>query len=184
MKRTRQEGAFVPRRRRSLTLAAYVLVGTLLWAVWNESIALHTLLQGGVLSWLALTLSSRILLQSDYPSLFHLHPLTLLRYMAVLVVAIFQSGIHAIRILITGRMHLGVIDLPTNIKNPFHGVMVANAITLTPGTVTIEFEEGVFKVVWIDCRTSDRQKAGERIKGRFERVFLPGAYRQKTGGAT
>lgn len=173
MKRTRQHVAPTRRRTRSVTLAAYVLTGTLLWAVWNESAAPHILLQGGLLSWLALTLSSRVLLQSDYPSLFHLHPLTLIRYMTVLVIAIFQSGIHAIRILVTGRMHLGIIDLPTNIKDPFHGVMVANAITLTPGTVTVEFEKGRFKVIWIDCRTTDPQQASEQIKGRFERVFLP-----------
>lgn len=172
----------MPPRTRSKALAAYVLTGTLLWAIWNESIAWHTLLQGLGLSWLALTLSSRVLLQSDYPSLFHIHPLTLLRYVTVLVVAIFQSGIHAIRILVTGRMQLGMIDLPTTIKDPFHGVMVANAITLTPGTVTVEFEKGVFKVVWIDCRTTDVQQASERIKGRFERVFLRQAPAQTTRG--
>ena len=66
---------------------------------------------------------------------------------------------------------MGVVDLPTSITNPFHGVLVANANTLTPGTVTIDHSHGNFKGIWIACATTDPDEAAEMIKGSFERVF-------------
>ncbi len=152
-----------------------VLAGTLVWAVWNESFSATVLAQGVCLSALALLVTNRYLLKAPYQQVFRISPFTLARYVVVLVVAIFESGIHAIAITLTGRLNVGVIDLPTAIRNPFHGVLVANAITLTPGTVTIDYHDGSFKVIWIECLTADPEAAGELIKGRFERVFLPAA---------
>ena len=167
---------------RTASFVAYLLVGTLLWAAWYESVSPHVLLMGALLTWLAIAVTSRDFLKADYPEAFAIRPLTLLRFVGVLILAIFESGIHAIRITLTGRMKLGVMDLPTAIENPFHGVLIANAITLTPGTVTIEHVQGRFKVVWIECLTDDPREAGDLIKGRFERVFLAPARRGADAG--
>lgn len=168
-----------PATRRA-TLAAYLLIGTFLWSVWNESLAPHTLVQGVGLTWLAIFLTSRYFLRADYSAVFTVNPLVFIRFVSVLLLAIFQSGMHAIYITLTGRMQLGVMDLPSDVTDPFHGVLIANAITLTPGTVTIEHVQGRYKVVWIECLTDDPREAGEMIKGRFERVFLRPARRKET----
>lgn len=144
-----------------------------MWLAWNESLAPGILAQGVLVSFFALFITNRFLLKAPYQRIFRLHPFTLIRYVAVLVIAIFQSGIHAMALTLTGRMDVRVIDLPTRLRNPFHGVLVANAITLTPGTVTVDHTEGRFKVIWIECLTTDPEEAGEIIKGRFERVFMP-----------
>lgn len=152
-------------------------VCTIVWAIWNESYTVFTLIEGAVLSLLVLQLTNRYLLRARYQDLFRLHPLRLLQYVAVLIVEIFRSGVHAMYVTLSGRVNVGVVDLPTAIRNPFHGVLVANAITLTPGTVTIDYHRGTFKVVWIECLTADPDEAAEMIKGRFERVFT-----QRTAG--
>jgi multicomponent Na+:H+ antiporter subunit E len=74
---------------------------------------------------------------------------------------------------------VGVVNVPTEITDPFQGVLVANAITLTPGTVTIDHREGMFKVIWIDCDTNDPVVAADRIKASFERVFFSGAQERR-----
>ena len=148
-----------------------LLCGTLIWAVWNESWELMTLIQGLAASAMALLTTNRYLLRARYQEVFRISPSTLLRYLAVLIIAIFQSGLHAMYLTIRGRIDVRVMDLPTRITNPFHGVLVANAITLTPGTVTIDHHPGTFKVIWIECLSNDPELAGELIKGRFERVF-------------
>jgi multicomponent Na+:H+ antiporter subunit E len=150
---------------------AALLLCAFVWAVWNESYTTGTFIEGSILSFLALTITNRYLLKARYQNLFRLNPLTFLRYIGVLIVEIFRSGVHAMYVTITGRIDVGVVDLPTDITNPFHGVLVANAITLTPGTVTIDHSHGNFKVIWIECLTSDPNEAAEMIKGKFERVF-------------
>lgn len=161
-----------------------VLTGGLafVWVVWKESHSLGTIVEGILLSSLAIFVTSRYLLKARYEEVFRLNPLTALRYVIVLFVEIFRSGVHAMHVTITGRINVGVVDLPTKITDPFRGVLVANAITLTPGTVTIDHKRGTFKVIWIECLTTDPDEAAEMIKGSFERVFEPRPRREKTSG--
>ncbi len=153
--------------------ATFVLVGTLFWTIWNESFAPGALIVGTVLSWLSLSITNRYLLRNRYQELFRIQPLRLLRYIGVLILAIFESGVHAMYITVTGRIDVHIVDLPTKLQNPFHGVLVANAITLTPGTVTIDYQPGVFKVIWIESVAHNIEEASDMIKGRFEKVLEP-----------
>ncbi len=76
-------------------------------------------------------------------------------------------------ITIKGRIDVHIVNLPTTMQNPFHAVLVANAITLTPGTVTVDYQPGLFKVIWIESVTHNMEEASEMIKGRFEQVLEP-----------
>lgn len=158
------------RKQSLIGFLSALTVCTLVWAVWNESYTLRTIVQGALFSWIALVITNRYLLRAPYQGLFGMSPLRVARYIFVLLQEIYRSGVHAMHLTIKGKIDVGVVDLPTAIQNPFHAVLVANAITLTPGTVTIDYRPGSFKVVWIECTTSDPDQAAEMIKGRFERV--------------
>ena len=145
----------------------------LVWCVWSESFTPRTWLEGAVLGLLALFMTRRFFMHRPYLTHYRMPLRTLVRYIGVLCVEIFRSGVHAIYILLTDRLNVGVVDLPTEIRDPLPGALVATAITLTPGTVTIDFSPGRFKVIWIDCFTEDPDLAAESIKGRFERVLQP-----------
>ena len=69
----------------------------------------------------------------------------------------------------------GVIRIPAakNIRSLYGLDMVANSITLTPGTITMEVAEDTqgdnyFYVQWASVEETDREKAGDIIKGRME----------------
>jgi multicomponent Na+:H+ antiporter subunit E len=142
-----------------------------IWASWNEAFTPRILFHGFVVGSVALVVTNRFLIKSSYQDIYRIGVIQLLHYVAVLILEIFRSGYHAIYITVTDRINVGVVDLPTGITDPLVGTMVATAITLTPGTVTIEFEPGRYKVVWIDCTTTDPDEAAESIFGSFERVF-------------
>ncbi len=70
----------------------------------------------------------------------------------------------------------GIIRIPgsPNIKSEYGMAMVSDCITLTPGTITMdvagdEEDNTYYYVHWIDVTETDREKAGEVIKGRMER---------------
>lgn len=154
----------------SFSIAVFVLA--VVWGIWNESFSTKTMAQGVVLGALALVITNRFLLRAPWPEVYRISPVTLVRYVAVLLVEIFRSGVHAIYVTVTDRINVGVVDLPASAMNELEGVLVANAITLTPGTVTVDYDRTRFKVIWIDCVTDDPDDAAEEIKGSFERVFL------------
>lgn len=67
----------------------------------------------------------------------------------------------------------GVVKIPVDLKSDYGQAALANAITLTPGTITLDIadEDGktYYYVHWIDVQETDPEKAGEAIKGRLER---------------
>lgn len=68
----------------------------------------------------------------------------------------------------------GIVRIKTDMRSDYGLLMLANAITLTPGTITMETaqdeeENNYFYVHWIDVSAADEQKAGDAIKGRIEK---------------
>jgi|GEM_PF-408872 len=145
---------------------------TAVWCIWSGAFTPLRLAEGFAFSAAALTITNRMFLTYSYQKRYTLPGFTILTYVLVLAVEIFRSGYHAIRITVKDRINVGVVDLPTEIDTPLHGALTASAITLTPGTVTIDYSPGKFKVIWIDCYTTDPQEAAEAIKGKYERVLL------------
>ncbi len=67
----------------------------------------------------------------------------------------------------------GIVKVKTTLKSDTALTFLANSITLTPGTmsVDIEPEKGFLYVHWIDVKDKDIQKATEIIVKRFEKVL-------------
>ena len=67
----------------------------------------------------------------------------------------------------------GIVKVPVDLKGDYAQAMLANSITLTPGTITLDIAEQEGKtyyyIHWIDVAETDRDKAGELIKGSLEK---------------
>lgn len=70
------------------------------------------------------------------------------------------------------KIHPGIVKIPVDLKSDYGQAALANAITLTPGTITMEIaeEDGqvYYYVHWIDV-TVTGPEAGDAIKGRLEK---------------
>lgn len=63
----------------------------------------------------------------------------------------------------------GIVKVKTNLKTPSAITALANSITLTPGTLTVEASaEGTLYVHWINVKAEDIEGATKHIVERFE----------------
>ncbi len=66
-----------------------------------------------------------------------------------------------------------LVRFTTSLKTRFGRFMLANSITLTPGTITMDVteEDGqtYYYIHWIDVATQDPAAAGDAIKGTLEK---------------
>jgi len=63
----------------------------------------------------------------------------------------------------------GIVRVSTTLRTASARTLLANSITLTPGTLTIDVtEDGIFYIHWINIPTADREVAAQRIVDRFE----------------
>ncbi len=68
----------------------------------------------------------------------------------------------------------GIVKVPVELESDYGQAALANAITLTPGTITLDIAEDKegktwYYIHWIDVTATDPAEAGEIIKGRLER---------------
>ncbi|MDJ0869571.1 MAG: Na+/H+ antiporter subunit E [Myxococcota bacterium] len=66
----------------------------------------------------------------------------------------------------------GIVKVRTALRSPAARTLLANSITLTPGTLTVELSrEGWLYVHWLNVRATDPEQAHARIGARFERIL-------------
>ncbi|GAH99427.1 unnamed protein product [marine sediment metagenome] len=66
----------------------------------------------------------------------------------------------------------GIVKVKTTLTNSTAKVALANSITLTPGTLSVEMtDDGYLYVHWIKVRTSDVEEATEMIIRKFEKIL-------------
>jgi multicomponent Na+:H+ antiporter subunit E len=63
----------------------------------------------------------------------------------------------------------GVVRVKSTLKTATGRTALANSITLTPGTLTLDVtDDGVFYVHWLFVTTLDDEEAAEQVLRRFE----------------
>lgn len=64
----------------------------------------------------------------------------------------------------------GIVKVKTRLKTDTALTFLANSITLTPGTLSVDIDrdKGILYVHWINARTTDIEGATRAIVGRFE----------------
>ncbi|NQT95336.1 MAG: Na+/H+ antiporter subunit E [Candidatus Omnitrophica bacterium] len=67
----------------------------------------------------------------------------------------------------------GIVKVKTRLKSDTALTFLANSITLTPGTMTVDIDadNGILYIHWINVKTKDVDKATKIIVERFEKVL-------------
>ena len=67
----------------------------------------------------------------------------------------------------------GIVKVKTKLKTDTGLTFLANSITLTPGTLSVDIDrdKGVLYVHWIDVKAKDIDDATKRVVARFERIL-------------
>ena len=94
----------------------------------------------------------------------------LLVYIPVFAYQCLKSNIDvALRVLAPGlQIKPGIVRIRTSLKSDAARVFLANSITLTPGTMTVEMRDDVLYIHWIEVGAEDPVSAAKKIIGPFE----------------
>lgn len=129
------------------------LIYFLLWIIFNGSITLEICLLGLVIAGALLAFSCRFM---DYSLArerrVYRNAFLFLRYCRLLVTEIVKANLSAIRMILTQREEIQpvLVSFRTDLKSQVGKALLANAITLTPGTITVTLEESEYTVHCLD----------------------------------
>lgn len=65
----------------------------------------------------------------------------------------------------------GIVKVKTTLKSPLGRAFLANSITLTPGTLTVEMKDDFFYIHWIDVTSDNIEGATRLIVSNFEKYL-------------
>ncbi|MDM8558558.1 Na+/H+ antiporter subunit E [Candidatus Parabeggiatoa sp. HSG14] len=98
-------------------------------------------------------------------------PLHILRYLQVFVVALLRANIDMARRVLSPRLPINpaLVEVQTQLKSPLGKLILANSITLTPGTLTVDVVGDRLQVHWVDSTSGmDLECATHAIAESFE----------------
>jgi multicomponent Na+:H+ antiporter subunit E len=142
----------------------------LLWCALSSSFALADLTVGLLLGALVISLGQRGLghRQSYVGSL-----LVLLRFVWFSICEIVLANVALAKVLLSRRMELNpvVVPIPLEPQNPGAITTLANLITLTPGTITLDSSADGSEIYVHNLVLGDEQEFIAQIKGYERRVL-------------
>ena len=65
----------------------------------------------------------------------------------------------------------GIVKIKTGLKTEMAKTCLANSITMTPGTLSVDIKGEYLYIHWINVRTEETEAATKAIAGRFEKIL-------------
>ena len=96
------------------------------------------------------------------------------KYVVVFTIALFKANFDVARRVLTPSLPInpGIVEFETKLTNEFAKMVLANSITLTPGTLSIDMVGNRYYIHWIDVQSEDPQEAHRLIAKDFEDILL------------
>lgn len=146
------------------------LLLALLWAAGTATFSLSRLVTGFVIGYLVLSLGQPVLGESRY----FRKSLALGRFLGFLAFEIVKANLVLAHDIVTPthRLEAGVIAVPLEARTPFEITALANLITLTPGTLSLDLSEDLRTLYVHAMFPGTADEARRRITEGFERKLL------------
>jgi len=146
----------------------------LVWIAFTSSFATHELIIGALTSMIISYLSIRLFTCCTISILNPVKIFYMIWYLIVFIIALINSNLDVARRVLTPSLPInpGIVKFKTKLTTNYSKMVLANSITLTPGTLTIDIVDDTFYIHWIDVKTTDPEKAFTDIAEQFEKILL------------
>ncbi len=149
-----------------------ILILLLIWISLNEDVSLKSLVSGLVFAIISVFLPYYLFGNNDNITTYYMPAWFFFFYLFMLIFHIIKDSIKLIIDLLKGRKNPRVVKIKSKLKNPWYISIVANSITLTPGTVTLDKTGNTMEVLYYLGGSDDMLSNYEEIAWKFERLFL------------
>lgn len=94
-------------------------------------------------------------------------------YFFVFIAELIKSNFDVARRVLTPSLPInpGIVEVKTKLKSKIGRIILANSITLTPGTLTIDMKDDSLFIHWIDVESDDINEATKQIIQKFEKYL-------------
>jgi multicomponent Na+:H+ antiporter subunit E len=153
---------------------AWLLVISLaLWLALCSKLDWPELITGGVVCLIVSLFAAHIYSKLGFPPLSIKRILFFLVYIVVLFWEIIKANFDVAYRVLHPKMPIkpGIVVIKTSLKTDIGKLILANSITLTPGTFTLDVIDDKLLIHWINVKTEDIDEATSLVGQRFEKYL-------------
>ncbi len=146
----------------------------IVWIAFTTSLAAEEVVTGLVVTMIISLLSIRMFTCCRISILAPQRIYYMIVYLFVFIIALVRSNLDVARRVLTPSLPInpGIVKFKTQLKSDYARMVLANSITLTPGTLSVDIIDDTFYIHWIDVKTTDPEKAYKDIAWQFEKILL------------
>ncbi|MEN8122332.1 MAG: Na+/H+ antiporter subunit E [Bacteroidota bacterium] len=154
-------------------LSITFLILMIVWVLLNNTFQLSILIPGAII---AVLISLLVCRRCDVFSEMKFTPKAIAYtfiYLVVFFIDLIKSNMDVTRRVLSPSLPInpGIVEVKTTLKSKFARMLLANSITLTPGTLTIEVKDESFFIHWIDVEDDKIESASKKIVEKFEKYL-------------
>ncbi|MBN2851879.1 MAG: Na+/H+ antiporter subunit E [Clostridia bacterium] len=149
-------------------------LSALIWCILYEQINIETVITGFLIGLISVFFANAFLMTRQSSKAYYINPFVFLQFIFSLLFQIFKAAVLLFPSVITGKVDVGIVKIETKVDRGLMTSTIANAITLTPGTVTIDKDGNTLTVLWLTVKSREKEKAGKLIMGSFEKILMKG----------
>ncbi len=154
------------------------IILSIFWILWNNSFKAEILITGLIVILITVTIFGKSV---DIFKGVKLSPRAIMYsfwYIIIFTIAVIKSNFDVIFRVLSPKLPInpGIVRIETSLKSPMGRLILANSITLTPGTFVVDIKDNFLYIHWIDvCCTvespENQQKVTQEISGKFEKIL-------------
>jgi multicomponent Na+:H+ antiporter subunit E len=161
---------------KAITISKFGYNWLLMFIVWygfTTTFALQEVITGVIVSFAITMITARVFQCCGLDILLPHKLFYIIQYIFVFIIALIKANFDVAKRVISPKLPInpGIVEFETELTNDFAKMLLANSITLTPGTLTVDLVGNKYYIHWIDVKTEDPEQARKEIAGDFEKVL-------------
>ena len=152
---------------------ALFLLSFAFWLLLTLDLSLANLLAGGVAALITSLLFAKYFFQKVVKFIQPLRYFWLLVYLVIFTWECIKANFDVAYRVLHPAMPIkpGIVKVKLELKSEFARTMLANSITMTPGTISVDLMDDILYVHWIYVKSEDPEVYSRKITGKFEKYI-------------
>jgi len=146
----------------------------LFWLVLSGEYTIRTLVTGLFSAVFVLGISELVLRRYESKHVIIRYHYHILWFFGIVLLEIFLAAYHHIQRVLAGEDRSVIFELELDVQDEFVIALIANAITLTPGTLTMQVHDQTLTILGFADTDEEVDEIRHVVLKRFQRPFIGG----------
>ena len=151
----------------------FFVISFILWLLLSFNLTISNIIIGVIASFISTIFFGKYFIKDVIPFLQPQRYFWLIIYLFIFIWECIKANFDVAYRVLHPAMPIkpGIVKVKLNLKTNIAKTILANSITMTPGTISVDIIDDIIYVHWIYVSSEDPEVYSQKISGRFEKYI-------------